>query len=35
VLTPDNIRDVYGVEAQIDYNARIGAHQLTLIDAIR
>ncbi|HHN81599.1 MAG TPA: ABC transporter ATP-binding protein [Methanomicrobia archaeon] len=34
VLTPDNIREVYGVEAQLDYNKRIGAHQLTLIDAI-
>ena len=34
VLTPDSIRKVYGVEAQVGYNTAIEAHDVTIIDSI-
>jgi iron complex transport system ATP-binding protein len=35
VLTKDNIRKVYGVEAQIDFNTAIKSNQITLLDVVR
>jgi len=34
VLTKENIRNVYGVEAMIEYNAIIDSNQITLIDVV-
>ncbi|MBN1785651.1 MAG: heme ABC transporter ATP-binding protein [Candidatus Methanofastidiosa archaeon] len=34
VLTSENIRKVYGVEARIDYNTAIKSNQITLIDVV-
>ncbi|HOP08593.1 MAG TPA: heme ABC transporter ATP-binding protein [Candidatus Methanofastidiosa archaeon] len=34
VLTKENIRKVYGVEAQIDFNTAIDSNQITLIDIV-
>jgi len=35
VLTQKNIRKVYGVDAQIDFNTSIGSNQVTLIDVVK
>ena len=34
VLTPEAIRKVYGVEAQVSYNTAIGSHNVTIIDSV-